>query len=410
MELNASYPAVTSLNPDPFEFGGGETGNALTFDDSVFFNGNRLGTNVASPLPYSNDVIVSSSAFGATGQYFTKKYPGLFALAANINGINLFKITGDLGGYATAVETSVISQTRGSTVYKGFIKRVYGSLTPSVNHLIILADNGSVSQTASTDVTLDDHTVSPLTGVSRLYYLMFTRRQTEAGYVSDDVMAAMMSRFLDIVESPKEFVFSKASGTVSSGGSQTLTVTVNAANLPVGSHSRSLVVTSGHAAVPSFSVPATIQVTAAGDTDGNNLPDAWETRYWSLGGSNPAHGPDSDADGDGVSNLLEYYLDLNPVNADHALTPSATTELNPADDEPYLTYSYRRRVGVSGLAYTVQVSSLLGAWVSGPAVTEEISVTPNAGGESETVRVRIKPALNAPGHNKKFVRLQVTAP
>lgn len=410
MELNASYQSVTSLNPDPFEFGGGETGNSLTIDDNVFINGNRLGTNVASPLPYSNDVIVSSSAFGTTGQYFTKKYPALFALAANVNGLNLFKITGDLGGYATDVGTSVISQTRGSTVYKGFIKRVYGSFVPSVNHLIILADNGSVSQTASTDITLDDHTVAPLTGVSRLYYLMFTRWQTDGGYVSDDVMAAMMSRFLDIVESPKEFVFSKASGTVSSGGSQTLTVTVNAANLPVGSHSRSLVVTSGHAAVPPFSVPVTIQVTAAGDTDGNTLPDAWETRYWSLGGSNPAHGPDGDADGDGVSNLLEYFLDSNPVNGDHAQMPSATTELNPADDKHYLTYRFRRRTGVTGIVYKVQLSDSLTSWASGSTETEEISSTPNPGGESETVLVRVKPALNTPGQPKKFVRLQVTGP
>ncbi len=160
-----------------------------------------------------------------------------------------------------------------------------------------------------------------------------------------------------------------------------------------------------------MTIPVTLQIFAAGDSDGDSLPDTWETRYgWTPGNTNLNQAASGDPDGDGVTNLMEYLLDLNPELADNQQMPAASTTVNPADDDPYLTYCYRRRVGVSGLVYTVQVSSILGSWVSGPAETEEISVTPNAGGESETVVVRIKPAMNAPGHNKKFVRLQVTTP
>jgi hypothetical protein len=134
--------------------------------------------------------------------------------------------------------------------YKGFIKRVFGPTVPSVNHLIIVADNGSVNHTAAADPADDLHRVSSLNGISRLYYLLFSRWQNQAGYVSDAVMADIMSTFLDTVESPKEFVFSTAAGTVVPGGSKTVSVTANTMNVPSGIYSRSLVLTTGHAAVP----------------------------------------------------------------------------------------------------------------------------------------------------------------
>jgi hypothetical protein len=51
-----------------------------------------------------------------------------------------------------------------------------------------------------------------------------------------------------------------------------------------------------------------LNVTAPPDTNANSLPDAWEATY---GVSDPA----ADADGDGQSNLQEYWANTNPTNA-----------------------------------------------------------------------------------------------
>ena len=56
-----------------------------------------------------------------------------------------------------------------------------------------------------------------------------------------------------------------------------------------------------------------IQVYArTGDTDGDGLPDEWETRYFGTLG----RGPGGDEDSDGLTNLAEYQLGTNPVNPD----------------------------------------------------------------------------------------------
>jgi len=55
----------------------------------------------------------------------------------------------------------------------------------------------------------------------------------------------------------------------------------------------------------------------AADSDGDGLPDAWETQYGfdplDDGILNPANGPTGDPDGDGATNLQEYQAGTNPT-------------------------------------------------------------------------------------------------
>ena len=54
-------------------------------------------------------------------------------------------------------------------------------------------------------------------------------------------------------------------------------------------------------------------VDSAADSNGNGLPDAWETRY--FGSLNaPGGGADEDPDGDGLTNAQEYHAGTNPRN------------------------------------------------------------------------------------------------
>lgn len=63
------------------------------------------------------------------------------------------------------------------------------------------------------------------------------------------------------------------------------------------------------------------------DTDGDGLPDAWETTYgFSIGQNNAA----GDADGDGLTNLQEYQLGTDPKSA----TSFFRAALVPVGDTP----------------------------------------------------------------------------
>jgi hypothetical protein len=54
--------------------------------------------------------------------------------------------------------------------------------------------------------------------------------------------------------------------------------------------------------------------TIPGDRDADGMPDDWEQRH-GLNPDSPADGP-TDADGDGLTNLQEYLLELDPTEVD----------------------------------------------------------------------------------------------
>ena len=73
----------------------------------------------------------------------------------------------------------------------------------------------------------------------------------------------------------------------------------------------------------------------------------------------------------------------------------------------HLELSYPRRIGVIGLIYSVEASSDLSTWSSAGSNFQTLSTTPNADGITETVTVRVLPAIS--GTAKMFVRVKVMA-
>lgn len=92
------------------------------------------------------------------------------------------------------------------------------------------------------------------------------------------------------------------------------------------------------------------------DDDSDSLPDEWETLHF----GNLNQPPLGDFDHDGLSNLMELALGLDP-------TDSTGVFPLPADEDGYLTMTIAKPEGVTGITYTVQVTGDLNnpdAWTT----------------------------------------------
>lgn len=123
---------------------------------------------------------------------------------------------------------------------------------------------------------------------------------------------------------------------------------------------------------------------------------------------------EADEDGDGLNNLLEYALKKNPHVPD--ALGAIQTDRKEIDGAAFLTLTYRRPydewaaapegadAGYDGIGYTVETSTDLMTWQSGPDYVDQ-SVIPETNGSMATVEARV--AVDSP---KKFLRLRVHLP
>ena len=161
-------------------------------------------------------------------------------------------------------------------------------------------------------------------------------------------------------------------------------------------------------AVPPNTRTQTVTVTyQIPDDDADGLPDAWENAH-NLDPALPsgADGRLGDPDTDGLPNLVEYAFGLDPRSAD-SLPFSVSVATHPETGAPHLAVSYRRLIAPGSLTYTLQTSSDLSTWTDPASPPELLGTSPNADGLTETVFVRVNPAL---GVAPAFVRIQITTP
>jgi hypothetical protein len=105
-----------------------------------------------------------------------------------------------------------------------------------------------------------------------------------------------------------------------------------------------------NAALPTLTLNTTWNLTVLPDTDGDGLPDAWETAH-GLSAADPADAA-LDLDGDGQSNLTEYRAGTSPTDATSHLKIETVTHANGA-----ATVSFN---AASNQTYTVE-------WCAQPA-------------------------------------------
>ena len=68
-----------------------------------------------------------------------------------------------------------------------------------------------------------------------------------------------------------------------------------------------------------------------------------------------------DADGDGMSNLLEYALGSDPASSDSTFAPLVDT-VEDGNGESYVSFSYTENKAVQGVEYVIEKSVDLTTW------------------------------------------------
>lgn len=174
--FNTNGAAITGAIPNPYNFSLDMGATATFISDGgldMYDGGNYLNTNLASSIAYTGGAVSPSASFGAGGQYFTQKINNMFVMAADVNNISSFSITGnngaDGGGVANGFTYTV---TVGCQSYDVYVKRVNSAGDPSINQIFILPAGSGATHTfdANTDNTL--HTLSGMNSATRLYYLL----------------------------------------------------------------------------------------------------------------------------------------------------------------------------------------------------------------------------------------------
>lgn len=114
-----------------------------------------------------------------------------------------------------------------------------------------------------------------------------------------------------------------------------------------------------------------------------------------------------DADHNGLPALLEYAF--HGENSGVIALPTITTETLVNNEARHLNIRFRRLiVNPSGIQYVIETSPNLRDWTPAGDDAETLSVAPTGDGATETVTVRLHPAISPTSPN--FVRVRVVVP
>jgi hypothetical protein len=196
--LNADNAAISNLIPSRFNFSEGAVGNQIADGGSDMFDGgNRVNTNLASDIAYTNATITNSdSEFGTGSQYFTAKYTGLFVMAATNISISRFELRGNNGADNSGnVDAAVLPISVNNNQFTAYVKRVFNTNDPSINQIIVVPGVGTgITHTFAQNTDDGRQTLEGLQDIHHLYYLLVARQN--GAYLSDGDAAALATALL----------------------------------------------------------------------------------------------------------------------------------------------------------------------------------------------------------------------
>ncbi len=333
--LNTNFGSVTSLIPNRFDFTEGETGNSIIDGgNDMYDGGNFLHTNLGTGIMYSNNAVVPNGAFGIDGRYFTRKYPGLFVMVADMTDVSYFQTGGNLGADGSGnVDGAVLAAEVSGVEFQGFVKRVYNAFDPSVNHLIIVEENPAATHQFSLSTDDDYHATFGLSSSRRIYYLLYASQN--GGYIDNDATLAIMEAFLGSIGLAPEWIsLLPSQGTVPAGTSANIQVTLDATGLLGGDYDANIEVTSNDPVTPQVVVPVHMHVTGAPDIAVSPSFVAFGQVFVGATAVLPLHVTNNGTDvltvSDIVSNLPQFGVDITNFSLDPGESQNVMVSCSPA--------------------------------------------------------------------------------
>jgi N-acyl-D-amino-acid deacylase len=131
--------------------------------------------------------------------------------------------------------------------------------------------------------------------------------------------------------------------------------------------------------------------------------DAWKVRHFSPAQiANPAlSGDQADPDGDGLSNLLEYSMGLDPLKPDVSQRP--TPAIQNLGGTPCFTMTFRRLLLANEVDYGLEVSSNLVDWLPATQLVTGPVLNPDG-----TLTFTWRDSVTLFAETTRFMRLKVT--
>jgi hypothetical protein len=186
------------------------------------------------------------------------------------------------------------------------------------------------------------------------------------------------------------FSLSANANLVPKASSETVYAVLNPAGLLYGTNKATLLIATGDASQPLFSLPVEIAVTPLA---------TWRQSKFGTAANSGSAADTADPDGDGLANIVEYAFNLDP-------NVSSPNPISSAVTGGHLTLSFNRtHPAPADVTYWVEVTDDLtsGTWNSGPSYTTQ-TVTDNGNG-TETVTITDVPVIGTtPAH---FLRVRI---
>ena len=180
-------------------------------------------------------------------------------LAAAGISIDTFEIAGNNGADGGGdVDGTVLAIDIGERPFTTFVKRVFNAGDPSVNHLVIVAENPDAGHELSTDSDSDFHRLFNLATGSRIYYLLYAG--SGGSFINNDATLAIMNAFLDVL-SPVWLRALPDAGTIPPGSFADVILTFDATGLPGDEYDLKLIVRSNDPDPSELLVPVHLSVT-----------------------------------------------------------------------------------------------------------------------------------------------------
>jgi uncharacterized membrane protein len=205
----------------------------------MYDNGNYINTDLATQIDYTSGTVEDGTGiFGDGTSFFTVEKDGFFGLAAELDSISSFYISGNNGADGGgATDTYTTGFAYAGSYYDVFVKRVYNAGDPSINHITIIENTAGAeivhTPAASTDNDLDEFTNIDS---SRFLVYMLVSKQS-GGFVSNEEIDAMLDEFKFSPQLGAPWItFDTLSGTIAPSSSMDVMATVSAVRLPDGDY------------------------------------------------------------------------------------------------------------------------------------------------------------------------------